>query len=139
MAKTRRARIDADNSHRRVTRPRLPIFVKETQGYPTGYLRASSDTIQHDPESRKVGYGFSIILHGLWYDDQRRMFVLAFANESMNVPLTSHHRLFQDSQDSRGDQEWPARMLRRSPALCCGEHLGVRCVIRMSRLSSPAQ
>ena len=66
MAKTRRARIDAENDHRRVTRPRLRIVVKETQGYPTGYLRTQSDTIQHCPESREVGYGFSIILHGSW-------------------------------------------------------------------------
>ena len=66
MAKTRRARIDAENDHRRVTRPRLRIIVKETRGYPTGYLRTPSDTIQHGPESREVGYGFSIILDGLW-------------------------------------------------------------------------
>ena len=70
MAKTRRARIDAENDHRRVTRPRLRIFVKETRGYPTGYLRASFDTIQHGLESRKVGYGFSIILDGLWIRQQ---------------------------------------------------------------------
>ena len=66
MAKTRRARIDAENDHRRVTRPRLRIIVKETQSYLTGYLRARSDTIIHGPESREVGYGFSIILHGHW-------------------------------------------------------------------------
>ena len=55
MAKTLRARIDAENDHRRATRPRLRIIVKETQGYPTGYLRAQSDTIEHGPESREVG------------------------------------------------------------------------------------
>ena len=66
MAKTRRARIDAENGHRRVTRLRLRIIVKETRGYPTGYLQASSDTIQHGLESREVGYGFSIILCGHW-------------------------------------------------------------------------
>ena len=60
-----RARIDAENGHRRVTRPRLRIIVKETRGYPTGYLRASSDTIQHDPESREVGYDEAIIPGGL--------------------------------------------------------------------------
>ena len=54
MAKTRRARIDAENDHRRVTRPRLRIIVKETRGYPTGYLQAPSDTIEHDRELRKV-------------------------------------------------------------------------------------
>ena len=48
-----RARIDADNGHRRVTRPRLRIIEAE-QGYPTGYLRAPSDAIKHDRESRKV-------------------------------------------------------------------------------------
>ena len=42
MAKTRRARIDDKNDYRRVTRPRLRIIVKETRGYPTGYLRAQS-------------------------------------------------------------------------------------------------
>jgi len=56
MAKTHRAQIDAENDHRRVTRPRLRIIVKETRGYPTGYLRASSDAIEHGPESRDVGY-----------------------------------------------------------------------------------
>ena len=66
MAKTRRTRMSAENDHRRVTRPRLWIIVKETRGYPTGYLRTQSDTIQHGPESREVGYGFSIILHGHW-------------------------------------------------------------------------
>ena len=66
MAETRRARIDAENDHRCVTRPRLRIFVEETRGYPTNYLRASSDTIQYGTESREVGYGFSIILDGLW-------------------------------------------------------------------------
>ena len=47
MAKTRRARIDAENDHRRVTRPRLRIIVKETRGYLTGYLRAQSGTIKY--------------------------------------------------------------------------------------------
>ena len=42
------------------------MIVKETQGYPTGYLRASSDTIQHGLESREVGYETAITLHGLW-------------------------------------------------------------------------
>ena len=66
MAKTRRTRMSAENDHRRVTRPRLRTFVKETRGYPTGYLRAQSDAVKYDRESRKVGYGFSIILDGLW-------------------------------------------------------------------------
>ena len=66
MAKTRRARIDAENDHRRVTRPRLRIIVKETRGYLTGCLRAQSATIEYDRGSREVGYGFSIILGGLW-------------------------------------------------------------------------
>ena len=66
VAKTRRARIDAENDHWRVTRPRIRIIVKETRGYPTGYLRASSDTIQHGPESRKVSCETSFFLSGLW-------------------------------------------------------------------------
>ena len=54
MAKTRRARIDAENDHRRVTRPSLWIIVKEKRGYPTGYLRAPSDAVMYDRESRIV-------------------------------------------------------------------------------------
>ena len=54
MAKTRRARIDAENDHRRVTRPRLRIIVKETRSIPTDYLRAPPDTIEYDRGSRKV-------------------------------------------------------------------------------------
>ena len=54
MAKTRRARIDAENGHRRVTRPRLRINVEETRGILTGYLRALFDAIKYDRESRKV-------------------------------------------------------------------------------------
>ena len=65
MAKTRRARIDAENGHRRVTRPRLRITAKETRGIPTSYLRASSDTIQHGPESCEVGYDEAKPLCGL--------------------------------------------------------------------------
>ena len=38
---------------RRVTRPRLRIIVKETRGYPTGYLRAPSDTIECGRASRQ--------------------------------------------------------------------------------------
>ena len=72
MAKTRRARIDAENDHRRVTRPRLRIIVENTRGYLTGYLRASSDTIQHGPESREVGYGFSMLLCGHWVRESRQ-------------------------------------------------------------------
>ena len=40
LEERRRARIDAENGHRRVMRPRLWIIVKETWGIPTGYLRA---------------------------------------------------------------------------------------------------
>ena len=55
MAKTRRARIDdAENDHRRVTRPRLRIIVKETQSYLTGYLRAPSDTVKYDREHHEL-------------------------------------------------------------------------------------
>ena len=65
MAKTRRTRMSAGNDHRRVTRPRLRIIVKETRGYLTGHLRASSDTIQHGPESREVGYDEAKPLTGM--------------------------------------------------------------------------
>ena len=65
-AETRRTRMSAENDHRRVTKPRLRIIVKETRDYPTGYLRASSDTIQRGPESREVGYETSVILGGYW-------------------------------------------------------------------------
>jgi len=66
MAKTRRARIDAESDHQRVTRPRLRIMKAETQGFPTSYLRASSDTIKHGLESREVGYDEAKPLCGLW-------------------------------------------------------------------------
>ena len=67
MAKTRRARIDAENDHRRVTRPRLRTIVKETRSYLTCYLRAQSGTIEYDRGSREVGYDEAIILlGGLW-------------------------------------------------------------------------
>ena len=55
MAKTRCARMDAENGHRRVTRSRLRIIVKETRGYPTGYLRAQPGTIEYDRGSREFG------------------------------------------------------------------------------------
>ena len=64
MVKTRRARIDAENDHRRVTRPRLRVIVKETRGHPTVYLRAYSGTIKYDLESREVGCSEAIILGG---------------------------------------------------------------------------
>ena len=54
MAKTRRARIDAENGRRRVTRPRLRIIVEETRGILTGYLRAPCDAVKYDRESRKI-------------------------------------------------------------------------------------
>ena len=54
MAKTRRTRMSAENDHRRVTRPRLRIIVKETRGYPTGYLRAQSDMIEYDREQHEL-------------------------------------------------------------------------------------
>ena len=69
MAKTRRARIDAENDHRRVTKSNLQNIKAETQGYPTSYLRASSDTIQHGPESRKLGCETSFFLGSLWIND----------------------------------------------------------------------
>ena len=64
----RRARIDAENDHRRVTRPRLRIIVnvKETRGYPTGHLRDPSDAIECNRESRKVFGYTSGSRNGLW-------------------------------------------------------------------------
>ena len=66
MAKTRRARIDAENDHRRVTRPRSRIIVKETREYPTGYIQAQSGTAQYDRGSREVSCGEAIIPGGGW-------------------------------------------------------------------------
>ena len=66
MAKTRRARIDAENGHRRVTRSRLRIIVKEMWGYPTDYLLTPSGTIEYDRGSRKVGCGKAMIPGGHW-------------------------------------------------------------------------
>ena len=66
--KPRRARINADNGHRRLTRPRLRIIKAETQGYPTNYLRAPSGTVEYDCGSREVGYDEAIIIHGLWVE-----------------------------------------------------------------------
>ena len=62
MAKTRRARIDTENGHRRATRSRLRTIVKEKWGYPTVYLRAPLGTIKYDRGSRKVGYDEAITL-----------------------------------------------------------------------------
>ena len=66
MAKTRRTRIGAENDHRQATRSRLQIIVKDTQGYPTGYLRAKPDTIEYDRESREVGCDEAIVMNGFW-------------------------------------------------------------------------
>ena len=64
MAKTRRTRIGAENGHRGVTSLRSRIIVKETWGYPTGYLRAKSDTIKYGRGLREVGYETAIVLNG---------------------------------------------------------------------------
>ena len=53
----RRARIDAENGHRRVTRPRLRITVKETRGSSTGYLRVQSGTVKYGRGPLKVVSG----------------------------------------------------------------------------------
>ena len=66
MAKTRRARTDAENSHRRITRSRLRITEAETQGYPTGHLRTQSGTIEYDRGSREVGCETAITPGGCW-------------------------------------------------------------------------
>ena len=59
MAKTRRTRMSAENDHRRVMRPRLRIIEAETQGYPTGYLRAPSGTIEYGRGPLKVSGGWA--------------------------------------------------------------------------------
>ena len=64
MAKTRRTRIGAENGHRGVTSPRLRIIVKETRGYPTGYLRASPGTIEYGRGLREVGCEKAVVLNG---------------------------------------------------------------------------
>ena len=64
MAKTCRARIDAENAHRGVTRPRLWIIEKQTRGYPTGYLQTHFETIEYDNGSREVRCGEAIIPGG---------------------------------------------------------------------------
>ena len=66
MAKTRRARVDAENSHRRITRSCLRIIGAETQGYPTSHLRAQSGTVEYDRGSREVGYETAMIPGGCW-------------------------------------------------------------------------
>ena len=43
----RRARMDTENGHRRVTRLRLRIIEAETQGYLTSYLQAPSGTVKY--------------------------------------------------------------------------------------------
>ena len=50
----RAARIDAENGHRRGTRPRLRIIIKETRGYPTSYLRSPSGTVKYGLGPLKV-------------------------------------------------------------------------------------
>ena len=47
-------RIDAENGHRRVTRTRLRIIVKETRGYLVVYLRAPSGTVKYGRGPLKV-------------------------------------------------------------------------------------
>ena len=55
----RRARIDAENGHRRFTRPRLRIINRETRRYPTGYLRAPSGTVKYGHGPLKVSGGWA--------------------------------------------------------------------------------
>ena len=50
----RHSQVDAENGHLRVTRPRLRINVEETRGILMSYLRALSDAVKYDRESRKV-------------------------------------------------------------------------------------
>ena len=52
--KIRRARIDAETGHRRVTRPRLRIIQAETQGFPTSYLQVPPDTVKYNREPSEV-------------------------------------------------------------------------------------
>ena len=78
MTKTRRARRDAENGHRRITRSCSRILEAETQGFPTGYLRAQSGTVEYDRGSRKVSYDEAILLGGevLWGKMRLGSFVL---------------------------------------------------------------
>ena len=93
MAKTRRTRIGAENGHRRVTRACLWILVKETRGYPTGYLRAHSETVEYDRGSRKVGYETAITLGGLWIQTAKNGWQLEFKWRLVFSPLFSEVKL----------------------------------------------
>ena len=57
----RRARIGAENSHRRVTRSRLRVTVKETRGVPTGYLRAPYDAATFRSDEKRPNLAFNSI------------------------------------------------------------------------------
>ena len=61
----RRARIDAEIDHREVTSSRLRFLNAQMPGIPTSYLRASSDTIQHDRETHKRKSSTRAARHGL--------------------------------------------------------------------------
>ena len=80
------------------------MIAKETRGIPTSYLRASSDTIQHGPESREVGCGFSIILDGLWLKQlAQRPLTRATTKLRSASPVRAHLRgKPSGSSDSRG-------------------------------------
>ena len=52
---TRRTARARSLDHQRVTRPRLRINKPKITRFLTGYLRASSDTIEYDRESREFG------------------------------------------------------------------------------------
>ena len=117
MAKTRRARIDAENDHRRVTRPRLRIIVKDTQGYPTGYLRASSDTIQHGPESRKVVYDEAIIPGGLKKSHGALLLVPSLVMGDSPSSSFACSALVSTSQMGMGDS--PSSSHRPRQGHCC--------------------
>ena len=82
----RRARIDAENGHRRITRSRLRIIVKETRGIPTGYLWATSDTVQYDREPREVS-GVRAEYETVFGQGDLYTFLYFFSRAAKNIKL----------------------------------------------------
>ena len=84
-----RARIDAEKGHRRVTRPRLRIIAKETQGYLTGYPRVQSGTIMYGRGSLKVSGSRADRETVVSYDDDDDSFI---SNLALSTPHPSPTR-----------------------------------------------
>ena len=138
MAKTCHARIDAENGHRRVVKPRLRIIAKETREVPTSYLRASSGTIQHDPESRKVGYDEAITLCGQWLSASPFAAALAStatARDGASARECSLRRLRSDGHAARVAS---ALRVRRRPRRARGDGRAARAATANARAASSA-